>query len=69
MTVVTCLTNGSEGYIPSTKSHADGGYESLSSKFAAPTGDRLVDAQISQLMALKENGESTKPDLKPETGK
>ena len=69
MTVVTCLTNGSEGYFPSTKSHADGGYESLSSKFAAPTGDRLVDAQISQLMALKENVESTKPDLKPETGK
>ena len=56
MTVVTCLTNGSEGYIPSTKSHADGGYEALSSKFAAPTGDRLVDAQISQLTALKESG-------------
>ena len=56
MTVVTCLTNGSEGYITSTKSHADGGYEALSSKFAAPTGDRLVDAQISQLTALKESG-------------
>ena len=55
MTVVTCLTNGSEGYIPSTKSHAEGGYESLSSRFAAPTGDCLVDAQLGQLAALKEN--------------
>jgi hypothetical protein len=69
MTVVTCLTNGSEGYIPSTKSHADGGYESLSSKFAAPTGDRLVDAQLNQLSALKGNAGGAKPDQKPEAGK
>ena len=68
-TVVTCLTNGSEGYIPSTKSHADGGYESLSSKFAAPTGDRLVDAQLNQLSALKGNAGGAKPDQKPEAGK
>ena len=53
MTVFTCLTNGSEGYIPTTKSHSDGGYEALSSRFAAPTGDRLVDAEVEQLTALK----------------
>ena len=53
MTVFTCLTNGSEGYIPSTKSHSEGGYEALSSRFAAPTGDRLADAQVGQLSALK----------------
>ena len=53
MTMVTCLTNGSEGYIPSTKAHAEGGYEGLSSRFAAATGDRLVAAQIEQLSALK----------------
>ena len=53
MTVFTCLTNGSEGYIPSTKSHSEGGYEALSSRFAAPTGDRLVDAQVEQLTTLK----------------
>ncbi len=52
-TIFTCLTNGSEGYIASTKAHADGGYEALSSRFAAPTGDKLVDAQVEQLKALK----------------
>ena len=52
-TLVTCLTNGSEGYIPSTKAHSEGGYEGLSSRYAAATGDILVDAQIGQLKALK----------------
>ena len=52
-TLVTCLTNGSEGYIPSTKAHSEGGYEGLSSRYAASTGDLLVDAQVGQLKALK----------------
>ena len=52
MTVVSCLTNGREGYIPSTKAHSEGGYEGLSSRFAAPTGDRLVAAQVEQLKKL-----------------
>ena len=52
-TIVTCITNGSMGYIASTKAHAEGGYEGLSSWFAAPTGDRLVDVQIEQLTSLK----------------
>ena len=52
MTVVSCLTNGSEGYIPSTKAHGEGGYEGLSSRFAAPTGDKLVAAQVEQLKKL-----------------
>ena len=52
-TIVTCLTNGSEGYIPSTKAHAEGGYEGLSSRFAAATGDNLVVAQLEQLSELK----------------
>ena len=51
--LVTCLTNGSEGYIPSTKAHSEGGYEGLSSRYAASTGDLLVDAQVGQLKALK----------------
>jgi hypothetical protein len=54
MTIVTSLTNGSEGYIPSTKAHQEGGYEGLSSRFAAPTGDMLVTAQVKQLKQLKE---------------
>ena len=53
-TIFTCLTNGSEGYLASTKAHADGGYEALSSRFAAPTGDKLVEAQVQQLKALKD---------------
>ena len=53
-TIITCLTNGSEGYIPSTKAHNEGGYEGLSSRFAAPTGDKLVAAQVEQLKKLKE---------------
>ena len=53
MTMVTCLTNGSEGYIPSTKAHHEGGYEGLSSRYTAPTGDKLVAAQIEQLKQLK----------------
>ena len=53
VTLVTCLTNGSEGYIPSTKAHSEGGYEGLSSRYAAATGDILVDAQVGQLKALK----------------
>ena len=52
-TLVTCLTNGSEGYIPSTKAHSEGGYEGLSSRYAAATGDLMVDAQVGQLEALK----------------
>ena len=52
-TLVTCLTNGSEGYIPSTKAHSEGGYEGLSSRLAAATGDKLVAAQIGQLKELK----------------
>ncbi len=52
-TIVTCLTNGSEGYIPSTKAHSEGGYEGLSSRFAAATGDALVSAQVEQLKRLK----------------
>ena len=52
MTVVACLTNGSEGYIPSTKAHHEGGYEGLSSRYAEPTGDKLVAAQVGQLKEL-----------------
>lgn len=52
-TIVSCLVNGSEGYIPSTAAHHEGGYEGLSSRFAAPTGDKLVAAQVQQLNRLK----------------
>ena len=56
MTMVSCLTNGSEGYIPSTKAHGEGGYEGLSSRLAAPTGDMIVAAQVEQLDGLSGAG-------------
>ena len=37
---------------------AEGGYEGLSSWLAAPTGDKLVDAQVEQLNVLKGNVKS-----------
>lgn len=57
-TIISCLTNGAEGYIPSTKAHQEGGYEGLSSRFAAATGDRLVAAQVEQLKRLYKNEEA-----------
>lgn len=48
-----CLTNGSDGCVPSSKAHSEGGYEGLSSRFAAETGDRLVSAEVDQFSSLK----------------
>jgi len=52
VTFVACLTNGSFGYIPSSAAYAEGGYEVLSSKFAAPAGGLVVDTQLEQLKRL-----------------
>ena len=59
-TLVSCLVNGSEGYIPSTKAHHEGGYEGLSSRFKAETGDRMVSAQVEQLKRLAGQESGTK---------
>ena len=59
-TLVSCLVNGSEGYIPSTKAHHEGGYEGLSSRFAAETGDRMAAAQVEQLKRLAGKDEAAK---------
>ena len=57
-TIISCLTNGAEGYVPSTKAHKEGGYEGLSSRFAAPTGDLMVAAQVEQLKKLNKKEET-----------
>ena len=54
-TIVTCLTNGSVGYIPSTKARGEGGYEGLGSRFGAETGDAIAAALATQLESLKKN--------------
>ncbi len=52
-TIISCLTNGSHGYFPSTQAHQEGGYEGLSSWFAAPAGDMIVAAGVTQLKELR----------------
>ncbi len=52
VTLVGCLVNGSFGYLPSTASYQEGGYEVVSSRFAAPVGDVLIKAQLDQLRRL-----------------
>ncbi len=52
VTLVACLVNGSFGYLPSTQCYREGGYEVVSSRFAAPVGDVLIKAQLDQLRQL-----------------
>ena len=52
-TIISCLTNGSHGYFPSTQAHQEGGYEGLSAWFAAPAGDMIVAASVTQLKELQ----------------
>ena len=56
LTVVSCLVNDSCGYMPSTRAYAEGGYEVMSSRYAAPVGDRLVSVQLDQLRRLHAAG-------------
>ena len=42
--VTTCLTNGGEGYLPTSKAFAEGGYEAAISKFTASLQGDLSDA-------------------------
>ena len=56
LTVVSCLVNGSCGYMPSTRAYAEGGYEVMSSRYAASVGDRLVSVQLDQLRRLHAAG-------------
>ena len=40
--VLTCNTNGYEGYFPMEDSYTEGGYEARSSNFRAGVGELLV---------------------------
>jgi len=42
MTIPTCITNGSYGYIPENSAYTEGGYEQRSSAYAAGIGEKLA---------------------------
>ncbi len=42
MTIPTCCTNGSYGYLPEHSAFAEGGYEQRSSRYAAGVGEKLA---------------------------
>lgn len=49
-TVVAELANGSPGYIPDLKAHAQGAYEAISARCAPGSGEMLVDAATRLLL-------------------
>jgi hypothetical protein len=52
-TMIAELANGSIGYIPDRRSYAEGNYEPVSARCAAGSGERLVEAALRLLHALK----------------
>ena len=52
MTIPTCTTNGSFGYLPEESAYAEGGYEQRSSRYAAGVGERLAKGIITTLAEL-----------------
>lgn len=51
-TVVCCLTNNSAGYIPTSKSYEEGGYEARGSRLKKGSDDILVDEMVKLLNNL-----------------
>lgn len=52
-TIITELTNGSNGYIPDRKAYAEGNYEPTSTRAAAGSGEILVENALRMLNELK----------------
>jgi hypothetical protein len=52
-TIITELTNGSNGYIPDRKGYSEGNYEPISSKVAPGSGEILVENALRMLDELK----------------
>ena len=52
MTIPTCTTNGSFGYLPEESAYAEGGYEQRSSRYASGVGERLVQGLLATLDEL-----------------
>src|SRR5690606_23348301 len=52
-TIITELTNGSNGYIPDRKAYAEGNYEPTSTRAAAGSGEILAENALRMLNELK----------------
>ena len=52
MTIFTCLTNGSFGYLPTAEGCAGESYESTSTIFAPTAAERVISAQLDLLRSL-----------------
>jgi len=53
VTIPCCLTNGSEGYLPTYSAFAEGGYEARSSKFTKGIAEELVVGACNLLKTLR----------------
>ncbi|MBI1355494.1 MAG: hypothetical protein GC160_14205 [Acidobacteria bacterium] len=52
-TIITELANGLIGYIPNREAYPQGAYEVISTRVAAGSGEKLVDAAVEQLIAQR----------------
>ena len=52
MTLVTCCSNGYEGYYPMQSAYDEGGYEANSSPFTAGVAERIIDGSLKMLNDL-----------------
>jgi len=51
-TIATCCSNGDEAYFPTQQAFDEGGYEVVSTDFAAGTAEQIVDATLSLINSL-----------------
>lgn len=52
--IISCYSNGYSGYIPDIEAYNQDGYETLSSKFAAGEGEKLVNKIICLIESMRE---------------
>lgn len=52
MTIVSCCSNGYEGYYPMQSAYDEGGYEANSSQFCAGIAERIIDGSVEMLKKL-----------------
>jgi hypothetical protein len=53
-TIVVELANGSIGYVPNRRAYPEGAYEVISSRVAAGSGEKMVDAAVRMLIAHRQ---------------